>query len=79
MFIIWVVTGVLVYFAIHRITCKEYEIGGLYMLITAAAAVIFNIMYVFYYASLRGFHLFSSLSASPYLFLRLQIWVWYWL
>ena len=42
--IIWYVTGVLVYLAIHRIQTKEFEVEGDVMIIVAALAVGFNVV-----------------------------------
>ena len=41
---IWVLTGVLVYLAIQRIITKDYEIDAQYMLLTASAGLIVNVM-----------------------------------
>ena len=41
---IWVLTGVLVYLAIHRIMTKEYDIDAQVMLLTASAGLIINVM-----------------------------------
>uniref|UniRef100_A0AC35TVG2 Zinc transporter 2 n=1 Tax=Rhabditophanes sp. KR3021 TaxID=114890 RepID=A0AC35TVG2_9BILA len=42
--LIWIVTFVLVYFAIQRIVTKEYEVDGVIMSITAAIGVVVNII-----------------------------------
>lgn len=41
---IWILTGILVYFAVQRLISNDYELDGMSMLITASCAVIFNIM-----------------------------------
>lgn len=41
---IWLVTGLLVYMAIERLTTQQYEIGGSAMLITASAGLFVNIL-----------------------------------
>uniref|UniRef100_A0A7E4ZW27 ZT_dimer domain-containing protein n=1 Tax=Panagrellus redivivus TaxID=6233 RepID=A0A7E4ZW27_PANRE len=43
-FLIWVVTGVLVYLAVGRIISKEYEINGPVMAVTAGIGVIVNLV-----------------------------------
>lgn len=44
-FIIWMVTGVLVYLAVERVIYKTYDkLEPGYMLFTAIAGVIFNVM-----------------------------------
>ena len=42
--LIWVVTGILVYMAVQRVVNQEYEIEAIPMMITAALAVLVNIM-----------------------------------
>ena len=42
--IIWVLTGVLVYLAIHRIVNEDYEIDASIMLVTASVGVIINVV-----------------------------------
>ncbi|XP_070534674.1 proton-coupled zinc antiporter SLC30A2-like isoform X2 [Ptychodera flava] len=42
--LIWLVTGVLVYLAIHRVIAKDYEIGADIMLITAGCGVAVNLI-----------------------------------
>ena len=44
--VIWVMTGILVYLAVHRIIHDDYEIASTVMLITAAVGVVFNILCV---------------------------------
>ena len=41
---IWVVTGILVYAAVLRVTSGDYEIDATVMLITSAVGVGVNIM-----------------------------------
>lgn len=43
-FLIWVVTGILVYLAIDRIITQKYDINGNVMAITAVIGVSVNIM-----------------------------------
>jgi cation diffusion facilitator family transporter len=43
-FLIWVVTGVLVYLAIDRIITQKYEIKGTIMAVTAGIGVLVNLM-----------------------------------
>ncbi|KAI1723058.1 cation efflux family domain-containing protein [Ditylenchus destructor] len=43
-FLIWVVTGILVYLAIDRMITKEYEINPTIMAITAAIGVLVNLL-----------------------------------
>lgn len=42
--LIWLLTGILVYFAVERIIKKEYDVDPKVMLITASCGVIFNII-----------------------------------
>jgi len=42
--IIWIVTGILLYLAIHRLRSGDYEVECDYMMIVAACAVAFNIV-----------------------------------
>lgn len=42
--IIWYVTGILLYLAIHRIRTREFEVEGDIMMIVAALAVVFNVV-----------------------------------
>ncbi|KAL0962479.1 hypothetical protein UPYG_G00340570 [Umbra pygmaea] len=44
---IWLVTGILVYLAIHRLISNDYEIEGTIMLITSGCAVLANIIMAF--------------------------------
>lgn len=41
--IIWIVTGILVYLAIHRLRVGDYEVESDYMMLVAGCAVVFNI------------------------------------
>lgn len=41
---IWVVTAILVYLAIHRVIHQDFELNPLIMLITSALGVVVNIM-----------------------------------
>ena len=41
---IWVVTGVLVFWAIHRLRYQDFELDASYMLLTSIIGVIVNIM-----------------------------------
>ena len=42
--LIWIVTGILVYMAVQRCISMDYKIEPLTMMVTAACAVLFNIM-----------------------------------
>lgn len=44
--IIWVITGILVYAAILRITTMDFEVEADTMIIVAAIGVVINIMWV---------------------------------
>lgn len=46
-FMIWVMTGILVFLAIERMISKNYEINGTIMAITAGVGVLVNLMQVF--------------------------------
>ncbi|KAE9555390.1 hypothetical protein FO519_001402 [Halicephalobus sp. NKZ332] len=43
-FLIWVVTGVLVFLAVQRMITKDYEINATVMAITAGVGVVVNLM-----------------------------------
>ncbi|XP_034017968.1 zinc transporter 2 [Thalassophryne amazonica] len=53
---IWIVTGVLVYLAIERIICNDYEINGHVMLVTSGCAVIVNIIMAYILHHSTTFH-----------------------
>lgn len=48
-FLIWIITGILVYLAIDRIIRADYDIDAQIMAITASLGVIVNIVSVFTY------------------------------
>lgn len=50
-FLIWIITGILVYLAIDRIVRADYDIDAQIMAITASLGVIVNIVSVFTYFS----------------------------
>lgn len=43
-FLIWVITGILVYMAVVRLKTGEFELDAKIMLITSAIGVLVNIM-----------------------------------
>lgn len=46
-FLIWIVTGILVYMAVDRIIRKNYDIDARIMALTAGLGVLVNIVSVF--------------------------------
>ncbi|KAM9355842.1 zinc transporter 2 [Pholidichthys leucotaenia] len=57
---IWIVTGALVYLAIERIVCNDYEIDGHVMLVTSGCAVIVNIVMAYILHHSTTFHTHGS-------------------
>ncbi|XP_029352672.1 zinc transporter 2 [Echeneis naucrates] len=69
---IWIVTGALVYLAIERIVCNDYEIDGHVMLVTSGCAVIVNIVMAYilhhsttFHAHGSGYHHINEDGQSP--------------
>jgi Co/Zn/Cd efflux system component len=48
--LIWIVTGFLVVIAVQRVINQKFEIDAKLMLIMAALSVVFNLMYVRFFA-----------------------------
>lgn len=64
--LIWVVTGILLYLAVERISSRSYNIDATIMVVTSAVGLFFNIMWVI------GFFFYYQYPRQLILHLRLK-------
>jgi len=54
--LIWVVTGILVYLAVQRVTTRDFEIESTSMLITSGVGLVVNLVWVLEYSLSHKFY-----------------------